>query len=305
MTPEAAVVLAVLTAAGLEWTVIEPPQRIHPVALLGQGLAYCNRDWSAPLIAGIVVAVGVPVGVGAIAWGGITVMTRYSIFAAGIATGAVLFVTTSLRLLLLEAGRVITDTEFDVEAARERVPALVGRAPASLSAGELRSAAVESAAENLADGLVAPLLAFLLGATVSLPLGAAAAVWVKAVNTLDSMFGYPDRSFGTAAAKLDDVVMWLPARISAVLIAIAAGTPTAIFSARTAASRPASPNAGWPMGTMAVVLDTQLRKPNQYTLNKAGALPTVPEARRGIRLIGYAGGLAYLGAILAGLILWV
>jgi len=63
----------------------------------------------------------------------------------------------------------------------------------------VRSAAVESAAENLADGLVAPLLAFAVGAFVSLPVAAGAAAWVKGVNTLDSMLGYREKRVGTPA----------------------------------------------------------------------------------------------------------
>jgi adenosylcobinamide-phosphate synthase len=137
----------------------------------------------------------------------------------------------------------------DLARAREAAPALVGRDLGALSPGELRSAAVESAAENLADGLVAPLLAFVLGAQFSLAAGAAAATCVKAVNTLDSMLGYRSKPVGRTSARLDDAVMWLPARASAVLLAVAGRDPGALVRARTWRRAPASPNSGWPMAT--------------------------------------------------------
>jgi adenosylcobinamide-phosphate synthase len=214
----------------------------------------------------------------------------------------VLFTTTSLRMLLAEAQGVVAASETDVAAARERLLALAGRDSSALSAGQLRSAAVESAAENLSDGLVAPLLAFVALAPLSLPLAAGGAAWVKAVNTLDSMLGYPEKPHGTASARLDDLVMWIPARASAVLLALAARDPDALQQARRWARVPPSPNAGWPMATVAAALHVRLEKPGVYTLNEVGGLPTVADAERGVRLTRLAGLLAVLGA--AGVVAW-
>jgi adenosylcobinamide-phosphate synthase len=157
----------------------------------------------------------------------------------------------------------------------------------------VRSAAVESAAENLSDGLVAPLLGFVALAPLSLPAAAGAAAWVKAVNTLDSTFGYRSVPMGWAPARLDDLVMVLPARASAVLLAVAAGRPAAIRRARSLARRPASPNAGWPMATLAVLLGVRLTKRGAYDLSAGEALPTPADATRGVAVTSRAGWLAF------------
>lgn len=300
----APVALAVVIAGVLDRIVGEPPDHFHPVALFGRIVDPVDRDWEHPLLIGVAAAIALPT-VAAILVGGIVAGTTWLNPYAGVTlAGLALFSTTSLRMLLLEAGRVVSASDVDPEAARETLPALAGRDPDDLTPGQLRSAAVESAAENLSDGLVAPLFAFSLVAPVSLSLGAAAAAWVKGVNTMDSMLGYPDRTVGTPAARLDDVVMWLPARVSALLLSVAAGSPDPVLSARRWAAAPASPNAGWPMGTIAGTLRVRLEKPGAYKLNPLADLPTTAEAERGIDVVGRAGVLAYGLAALAGVIVW-
>jgi adenosylcobinamide-phosphate synthase len=231
-----------------------------------------------------------------------------------LAAGLVLFATTSLRMLVETAAEVVAATEADLSTARERLKWLAGRDAADLSPGHIRSAAVESAAENLADGVVASLLAFALLAPISLALGAGAAAWVKAVNTLDSMLGYPDKSHGTASARLDDLVMWIPARASAGLVALAAvlvssgrslsgwsrsdHSPStrplgSLPAGRRWADAPPSPNSGWPMATLSGAIDARLEKPGVYVLNPEARLPSVEIARSGVRIAGLAGVLAF------------
>ena len=130
--------------------------------------------------------------------------------------------------------------------------------------------------------------------------GAAAAAWVKAVNTLDSTLGYPAKPHGTAAARLDDAVMYVPARAAAVLLAVAAGRPRSLASARPSSRATASPNSGWPMSTLAAALDVRLEKPGQYAL-EFGPLPDADDARRGVVVVRRAGALSYL---LAGVTAW-
>jgi adenosylcobinamide-phosphate synthase len=221
--------------------------------------------------------------------------------AAVLLAGLVLFSTTSLRMLLESAREVVALTETDLDAARVDLRALAGRDASELSAAEVRSAAVESLAENLADGLVAPLVGFAVLAPFSLPLAAAGATWVKAVNTLDSMLGYRSKPVGWAPARLDDAVMWLPARLSALLLALAAGAPRAVLYAREDARVPSSPNSGWPMATLAVALDVRLEKSGHYRLNAGNRLPTTDDAERGVRIVAGAGLLA---VVLAGVVAW-
>jgi adenosylcobinamide-phosphate synthase len=293
---------AVGIALALDLAVEEFPGRVHPVALFGRLVAPVDRRWARPRLVGAVAALVLPlVGAAAVALA-TAAATRYSSALGAVVAGLALFSATSLGMLLSVTVDVVDRTETDLEGARESVEALVGRDASTLSAGELRSAAVESAAENLADGLVAPLAAFALFAHVSLPAAAAAAAWVKAVNTLDSMLGYRSKPVGWASARLDDAVMWLPARISAFLVALAGCSPGSLRRARPWHAAPPSPNSGWPMATLAAVLDVELTKPGVYTLNPATALPTVERARAGARVVRRAGLLAF---ILAGGVAWL
>jgi adenosylcobinamide-phosphate synthase len=298
--------LMLVTSIGLSLTLdllfCEFPGRVHPVALFGRLVGRIDQPWSHPRLVGTVAAFVLPVGAAAFV-GGITALSvQYHPLLGTVIAALALFTTTSLRMLLSVATDVVEQTESDPDRARESVRALVGRDATDFSPGELRSAAVESIAENLADGLVAPLIAFVLGAQLSLPVGVAAAVWMKAVNTLDSMLGYHSKPIGWASARLDDIVMWLPARLSAILIALAGGSPAALGRTQMWGNDPPSPNSGWPMAALAAVLGVKLVKPGVYVLHPNGELPTVPEAQQGIRVVGVAGLVSFL---LAGVVAWL
>lgn len=280
----------------------EFPGRIHPVSAFGRLVEPFDGAWAAPVLVGTLLAAGLPFGTAAIAGGVTVIATGYDPRLGVIVASLVLFSTTSLRMLLSTVLRVVDKSESDPSAARDAVVALVGRDASDLSPGELRSAALESASENLADGLVAPLSAFVLGAQVSLPFAVGAATWVKAVNTLDSMLGYRSKPVGRASARLDDAAMWLPARLSAVLIAFAGRSPGSLRRARSWRREPSSPNSGWPMATLSAVLDVQLSKPGHYVLNAGGELPSTEEARTGVGIVGTAGVLVFL---LAGVFAWL
>jgi adenosylcobinamide-phosphate synthase len=358
---------AVVLAAGLDVAVGEPPARVHPVALLGRLVARIDRRdrggadsrdpddrWSHPRLVGALTAAFVPLGFAAVAAAAVAAGSAVAVGVAAPWLGAalaagVLFSTTSLRLLLDSARAVIDESDADIDAARGDLRALAGREADALDPDHVRSAAVESLAENLADGLVAPLLAFAVAVAVtgafvpaatspaqpavSLPLaaGAGAAAWVKGVNTLDSMLGYRSNPIGWAPARLDDAVMWLPARLSALLLAVAAGSPATPFrpSVRALAGRPSSPNSGWPMATMATLLPARLHKPGTYDLDPAAAgrsratpaapasdapervrtpgreattpLPDAATATRSVGITRRAGALAF---VVAGVIAW-
>jgi len=297
---------ALAIAVALDLAVAEPPGRVHPVALFGSVVEPVDRSWSRPRPVGVAAAVGLPLAAAAVA-GGVVAVASLALPALAVpVAGALLFSLVSLRMLREVTAEVVALTESDPDAARESIRALVGRDAADLSPAALRSAAVESAAENLADGFVAPLAGFAGGATVglavapasTLPLaaGVAGAAWVKAVNTLDSMLGYRSKPVGRASARLDDAVMYLPARAAAACLALAAGSGGALSRARAWAREPGSPNSGWPMATAAAALDVRLAKPGRYALNPGAASPSVADAERAVRLVGVAGGVAVAGA---------
>jgi adenosylcobinamide-phosphate synthase len=286
---------SVALAAVGDRLVAEPPAALHPVAWLGRALGPLDRPWRRPRLAGAATALVVPLAAAGVVAGVVALATRVDPLAGALAAGLACFVSTSRRMLLDEARAVVAASEADLAAARERLRSLAGRDAADLSAGEVRSAAVESAAENLSDGLVAPLSGFALLAPLSLPAAAGAAAWIKTVNTLDSTFGYRSVPRGWAPARLDDAIMWLPARASAALLAVVAGRPGVLRRVRPLARRPASPNAGWPMATLAAALGVRLSKPGAYDLPAGGDadLPTRADADRGVAVVARAGWLAF------------
>lgn len=223
------------------------------------------------------------------------------------ALGAVLLKPAfSLRALLAAGGEVERALRRDTlpEARRLLAWHLVSRDTSGLTASEVAGAAIESLAENLSDGFVAPLLAHMAG-------GLAGAYAYRLVNTADAMLGYrtPELEwFGKAAARADDVLNMAPARVAAALVALAAragggATGRAIGTALRDRGRTSSPNAGWPMAAMAGALGVRLEKrgtdagaPPLYVLHAAGRAPTVDDLARARWIVGVA---ALLGMALA------
>ncbi|MFC7131796.1 MULTISPECIES: adenosylcobinamide-phosphate synthase CbiB [Salinibaculum] len=295
----------------LDLLVGEPPRRLHPVAWFGQVVGRVDGEWRRPRQVGVVAALVLPI-LAALAVAGVVFAAGQMDTRVGAVAGALaLFVTTSLRRLLERVREVTALSEEDVDAARERLRALAGRDAAALSPGELRSAAVESLAENLADGLVAPLAGYtvLAAATtaaggsplLAVSLGCGGAAWVKAVNTLDSMLGYRSKPVGWGPARLDDAAMWVPARVTAGLLALVSRAPLSLVRARRWNGDVPSPNSGWPMGTLAAILDVRLTKPGAYTLNGDAQLPDAAAAGVAVRKVALSGLVAYA---LAGVLTW-
>ncbi len=296
----------VVAAMGLDRAVGEPPESVHPVALFGRLVGPLDGSWQHPRLVGAVAALALPAVAAVLVAAAIWLAGEITPLAGAVVAAGLLFATISLRRLRTTATDVIDRSVDDLAGAREALLALAGRDADELSPGHVRSAAVESAAENLADGFVAPLTGFALvavaagrwltpGAALAAATGAAA--WVKTVNTMDSMVGYPDKPVGWAAARLDDLVMWLPARLTAVVIAAATANAGALRGGARGAGATASPNAGWPMATLAAVLDARLEKSGHYTLNAAAELPAAATANHGVRTVTRAGWLVALATV--------
>lgn len=306
---------ALAGAFTLDVLVGEPPRRLHPVAHFGRLVGVVDRDWRRPRLAGVLAVLALPA-LAALAAAGVVLLagSQHLLFGAGVAAG-VLFVTTSLRRLLSTADRVVSLSGSDPGRARTELRALAGRDADTLSPGQIRSAAVESLAENLADGVVASLVWYAVAATAATALGASplgtvaagcgAAAWVKAVNTFDSMLGYHSVAAGWGPARLDDAVMWLPARVCALLLAATARRPRALWRARPWLSAVPSPNSGWPMATLAVVLGVRLDKPGVYVIQPDAPLPAVADGETALRYVAVAGAMTYvLAALCVGVVLW-
>ena len=188
----------------------------------------------------------------------------------------------SWRMLRREVLAVDAALSQSLGAGRERLGWLVSRDTAALSASEVRESAIESLAENLNDSVVAPIFWFVL-------FGLPGAAVYRFANTADAMWGYRGVRHGQTwewagkwAARADDVLSWLPARLTALLIV--AVTPGVNFSALRAQARlTPSPNSGWPMAAMAMAIGIRLGKPGVYTLNAAGRVPDAADTLRTIK----------------------
>ncbi len=252
-----------LAGVAIDLAIGDPQWLPHPVRAVGWLARVCERILRAttlPLrIAGVLFWISV-VGISAlVVWA--TIYVGHSWFAI-----YWIYSLLACRDLVVEAARVVRAlAENDYEKAKKRLSWIVGRDTATLDEPEMVRATVETVAENLSDGVIAPLFYLALGGPVAM--GA-----YKAINTLDSMVGYRNErysEFGWASARIDDVVNFIPARITALLIWIAALLPG--FNARRAlqitirdGGNQPSPNSGYPEAAVAGALGVQLGGINYY-----------------------------------------
>ena len=226
------------------------------------------------------------------------------------ATWQVLLAWTALatRSLLGEARAVIHALEADdLDLARQRLARIVGRDTAHLDEAEISRAVIETLAESTCDGIVAPLFWLTAG-------GVSGAMSYKAINTLDSMIGHPEppyRHFGKAAARLDDAANFIPARLTAMGIVIAAklcggSTDGARRIWLRDGGKHASPNAGQSEAAMAGALGVRLGGTNYYgglpheaeSLNAEARSATVRDAKAALCLVAVVSGIAFGVALL-------
>lgn len=259
----------IMIAAALDVLSGDPPDRLHPVWWLGRLISWLEAV-TYRLDGGLAGGVALAVGAVAISLACVALFLASSRLAGHrarlIAGALVIYTTVSFRTLtrtaldiraLLDAGRLID--------ARSQLLALVGRDLDDLTEEEAARATVESVAENTSDGVIAPLFYAALW-------GPAGAALYRTVNTLDSMVGYDNeryKTFGTASAKLDDLLNLVPARLTAIAM-LAAGVVLhrdavrALGVMRRDAPGHRSPNAGWPEAAMAGLLGVRLGGVNRY-----------------------------------------
>ncbi len=162
--------------------------------------------------------------------------------------------------LIREVRNVFLALDESLEAGRKQVARIVGRDTSQLTAQEVRTAALETLAENLSDGVIAPLFWLAL-------LGVPGMAAYKMVNTLDSMIGYRTeryKDFGCWAARIDDIANYIPARLTAVLMVIASGKPSLLKFVWRNGRKHASPNSGYPEAALAGALDCRFGGPHYY-----------------------------------------
>lgn len=162
--------------------------------------------------------------------------------------------------LVKEVRMVFKATDRSLNEGRKQVARIVGRDTSALNAQQIRTAALETLAENLSDGVIAPLFWYLL-------LGVPGMLAYKMINTLDSMIGYKNErymKFGCIAAKVDDVANYIPARLTAFLMVAASGNWSLLSFVKRYGSKHASPNSGYPESALAGILNCRFGGPNYY-----------------------------------------
>ncbi|WP_369059454.1 adenosylcobinamide-phosphate synthase CbiB [Caulobacter sp. 73W] len=296
--------LLVLGAALVEG-LVGYPDRLHrrlphPVAWLGAAIDCCERRWNDPSrpeqsrrllgVATVLLVAGGAALVGAL---------LHNLLGEAYLGVLLLMILGSLglaaRSLYDHVAAVLKATDLD--AARAAVGRIVGRDTDALDEAGVAAAALESLAESFCDGFVAPMFWFLVG-------GLGGLFAYKAVNTADSMIGHREerwRAFGWFAARTDDVMNWIPARIAGALVALAAGGGwRAMFRD---ARKHASPNAGWPEAAMAGGLGVRLGgdatydgAAHQRPIFGDGPAPAMADLKRGLGV--YLRACAILAAML-------
>ena len=276
----------------------EPRDALHPVAWLGRVVAPlgCWLRGQRPALAFIggaaVWLVGALVIVASTA-ALQTALLRLSPWFALPMLALLLKPTFAWRMLHDEAGAVEAAMQDGLPAARARLARLVSRDVTVLDADLVRETTIETVAENLNDSLVAPLFWYAL-------LGLPGAAVYRFANTLDAMWGYRGawEWAGKWSARADDVLSWLPARITACLLL----PPLPISRWFAQARVTPSPNGGWPMGAMALRLGVRLRKPGVYALNAEAPSPQAVHVQRALAVASHAAVASVVIATLAVLV---
>jgi len=254
MTPAMLVAALLLDAAMGEpkWLWSRVP---HPAVLMGRAIGWCDARFNDGTRArGVLVMTGLVTGAGLL---GIAIAALPLGWLWSVLIAAMLL---AQRSLVTHVRAVADGLRYGTGEGRRAVAMIVGRDSSGLDAPGVARAAIESAAENFSDGVIAPAFWFLIG-------GLPGILIYKLVNTADSMIGYRTprhEAFGWAAARLDDVLNWVPARLTAGLIALAFWSGRAVDVTHQDARLHRSPNAGWPEAAMAGVLDVALAGPRSY-----------------------------------------
>jgi adenosylcobinamide-phosphate synthase len=284
--PEALVIF--LLAASMDILLGEPPARVHPVVWIGNLISFLRARALArerpTRLQGLVLALTVIIATTLA--GHLLVLAASVVPLLGILVAAYLLKSTfAMRCLLQVSSDIGKMIDRDISSAKKMLPALVGRETKDLTRSQATSAVIESLSENYVDSILSPMFYYVLFSPFGLGLEAALAF--KAMSTMDSMLGYKTKGLkelGFAAAHLDDLANFLPARISIFLMALArfwrAGETLAAafrYHARTP-----SPNSGWPMSTCAGALGIRLEKPGYYILLDEGQEPDTSDVPRAV-----------------------
>ena len=256
-------ILPLLAGWILDLLLGDPQWLPHPVVWFGKAIAACEHKLNRGhhrKAKGAVVAISLIALVFALTW-----LVRYWLLSLSsylllLFDTVIIFYCLAGTTLIREVREVFFALDRSLEEGRQQVARIVGRDTSELSAREVRTAALETLAENLSDGVIAPLFWFAL-------LGTPGMLAYKMVNTLDSMIGYKTeryKDFGCWAAHIDDVANYIPARLTALLMVLASGKLNLLEFVWKNGPRHASPNSGYPEAALAGILNCRFGGPHYY-----------------------------------------
>lgn len=247
----------------LDLAIGDPERLPHPVVWFGKAISFGER-WlnkgSYRRIKGGLLAIGLILLVLGGIWGLRTLLALLPSVFLWVFDAIAVFYCLAGTTLIREVREVFRATDRSLEEGRRQVARIVGRDTSELSAQEVRTAALETLAENLSDGVIAPIFWFAIG-------GVPAMMAYKMVNTLDSMIGYRTegyKDFGCIAARIDDMANYIPARLTALLMIIASRRLSLLRFVTKYGRRHASPNSGYPEAALAGILDCRFGGPHSY-----------------------------------------
>jgi adenosylcobinamide-phosphate synthase len=242
----------------------DPARLPHPVVGFGKIIAFGERHLNKNRhrkLKGALMAIIYITGVFVSAWLLRTILSSHlSPLTTHLFDIVVIFYCLAGTTLIREVRAVFLALDRSLDEGRRQVARIVGRDTSQLSAQEVRTAALETLAENLSDGVIAPLFWLAL-------LGTPGMLAYKMVNTLDSMIGYKTaryRDFGCWAAHIDDVANYIPARLTALLMVLASGRFALLRFVWKNGRNHASPNSGYPEAALAGILDCRFGGPHYY-----------------------------------------
>ncbi len=240
------------------------PQRLpHPVVWFGKMISAAEHALNKGrhrLMKGAVTAIGLILLVYGAGWVIRHLLHGVGIYAVMVFDVIVIFYCLAGTTLIREVREVFLALDRSLEEGRTQVARIVGRDTTQLSAQEVRQAALETLAENLSDGVIAPLFFLAL-------LGTPGMLAYKMVNTLDSMIGYRTqryKDFGCWAAHIDDIANYIPARLTALLMVMVSGRWSLVRFVWRYGNHHASPNSGYPEAALAGILDCRFGGPHYY-----------------------------------------
>ncbi|WP_295431974.1 adenosylcobinamide-phosphate synthase CbiB [uncultured Prevotella sp.] len=240
------------------------PERLpHPVVLFGKVIAAgehrLNKD-NHRKIKGAVMSLSLTIVTFAITAVILLAAERLSDIAAIVIQAVLIFYCLAGQTLIKEVKGVFKALDISLDCGRRQVSRIVGRDTSQLTDNEVRKAALETLAENLSDGVIAPVFWLII-------LGVPGMVAYKMVNTLDSMIGYRTeryKDFGMMAARTDDVANFIPARLTALLMVLVAGRPSLLKFVAANGRKHASPNSGYPEAALAGILNCRFGGGHTY-----------------------------------------